>query len=363
MSISRESGGFHGLGGRSAHVCETLRTQIRNGVFGPGSRLPTEVALCTRFSVTRPTVRKAVAQLVREGLVAVRAGSGMTVCDRPAVPPAQASRTISVMYHFDADSLHAVQTMAMESGHLLCTFSQRDWWWDPARERQFLEAVKAEGRRALIAFCSPLEPRNDDLLEALEAAGTRVVHIEPHAPDLPGQNYILPDYEACGAAAATELLLAGCRSFAFLPMSSAPFEQLLERGFSRTLATHGPGYDPSHDRFTFKAFASPDEPDAVRLAAFLRDRPRPLGLFCRSAGNAASTLFVLEQLGLAVPRDARVLTMTQDGGRNATPVDQLAFNHLDHVRRAIAATTAPAWRGVRELVKPVLTRAGSVRRA
>jgi len=282
---------FVGLGGRSAQVYEALRSEIRSGIFGPGSKLPTEHELCARFDVSRPTVRKAVQRLSRSGVVSVRAGAGMFVRTRTEPPATAASKTLSVMYHYEADSLRAVQGIVMDAGFLLCTYSQKDWWWDPQQERKFLEAVKAERRRALIAFCSPREPRNDDLLAELDALGTRVVHIEPFSEELPAQSYVMPDYEAAGAAAATEFLLAGCKSVAYLPMNASPFERLLERGFARALTTHGSGYDAERDRFVFQAFEDAQSEPGRALRAFLADKPRPVGILCRAVHNAKAEYF------------------------------------------------------------------------
>lgn len=256
--MKRNHAEFKGLGSRSAPIAETMRSEIADGIFGSGTKLPSLNDLCARFDVSRPTLRKAVEKLVAEGRVVVRPGAGMFVCQQSSLPAPIASRTISVMYHFNSESLYAIQQMAMASGFLLCTYSQFDWWWDPAHERAFLEAVKAERRRALIAFCSPREPRNEDLLADLEALGTRVVHIEPYAAAHPAQSYIVPDYEHAGMMAATELMLSGCRSFAYLPMNTAPFEILLERGFARALNDHGSGYESARDRREITAFRSPD---------------------------------------------------------------------------------------------------------
>jgi DNA-binding LacI/PurR family transcriptional regulator len=359
----RSSHDFVGLGSRSAPIAEAMRSEIVDGIFGPGTKLPSLNELCGRFGVTRPTLRKAVERLVQEGLVVVRPGAGMFVCKRPDGPAGAASRTISAMYHFDSDSLYAIQQMAMSAGFLLCSYSQFDWQWDPAHERIFLEAVKAERCRALIAFCTPREPGNEDVLADLEALGTRVVHIEPYAASLPGQSYVIPDYEYAGAMAATELLLAGCRSYAFLPMNKSPFEILLERGFSRVLGDHGPGYDPARDRFEIKPFTGPGEPGAESLAEWLASRPKPLGLFCRASHNAAAVRAVALSLGLTIPGDVRLITFSQKATEAGAKVDELVVDRMGLVRRAIEAVSSPNWRGVRELVKPELIRYGSIKPA
>jgi len=58
-----------------------LRGAVLAGDFAAGARLPPERSLAASFAVNRVTVRAALAQLVREGLLTVRQGSGYQVRD------------------------------------------------------------------------------------------------------------------------------------------------------------------------------------------------------------------------------------------------------------------------------------------
>lgn len=57
---------------------------IGDRTFQPGDRLPTETQLAEKFEVNRLTIRQAVADLRRQGLIVVRQGSGTFVADLPA---------------------------------------------------------------------------------------------------------------------------------------------------------------------------------------------------------------------------------------------------------------------------------------
>ncbi|HKD54251.1 MAG TPA: GntR family transcriptional regulator [Steroidobacteraceae bacterium] len=59
-----------------------IRQAIETRVLGPDDALPPERDLATDFSVSRITVRKAIDQLVAEGLLVRRQGSGTFVCAR-----------------------------------------------------------------------------------------------------------------------------------------------------------------------------------------------------------------------------------------------------------------------------------------
>jgi GntR family transcriptional regulator len=62
-----------------ARIEETLAAEIAQGEYRPGDQLPTEDALLQRFQVSRITVRRAIQNLVRRGLLEIRRGLGTFV--------------------------------------------------------------------------------------------------------------------------------------------------------------------------------------------------------------------------------------------------------------------------------------------
>ena len=66
-------------------VRSELRRAIIEGEFPPGSRLPNEEALCTRYSVSRITLREAVRGLIEDGYVLRRQGAGTFVTSGPVL--------------------------------------------------------------------------------------------------------------------------------------------------------------------------------------------------------------------------------------------------------------------------------------
>lgn len=65
-----------------SHVASELRKSIDEGVFGPGTELPSESQLQRQYGVSRVTVRRALLSLEQEGLVSARAGRGRVVRER-----------------------------------------------------------------------------------------------------------------------------------------------------------------------------------------------------------------------------------------------------------------------------------------
>ncbi|MEM7439786.1 MAG: phosphonate metabolism transcriptional regulator PhnF [Pseudomonadota bacterium] len=68
-------------------IAEALRSDLAEGRYRPGDKLPTEAALAARFGVNRHTVRHGVSALVKDGLVRTRRGSGAFVALTPTDYP------------------------------------------------------------------------------------------------------------------------------------------------------------------------------------------------------------------------------------------------------------------------------------
>lgn len=63
-------------------ISEQLKAKIESGEYAPGERLPSEFDLGASFSVSRTTVRRAIANLIRQGLVTTQQGKGIFVTQR-----------------------------------------------------------------------------------------------------------------------------------------------------------------------------------------------------------------------------------------------------------------------------------------
>ena len=62
---------------------DILKQVINSGKFQPGERIPSENELSTAFEISRMTVRQAIQELRREGIVTIRRGEGTFVNNIP----------------------------------------------------------------------------------------------------------------------------------------------------------------------------------------------------------------------------------------------------------------------------------------
>ncbi|GAA4860025.1 PLP-dependent aminotransferase family protein [Kitasatospora terrestris] len=95
LHLDLSAGRSRGLGVRAA-LEDALRCAVREGRLPAGTRLPSSRALSADLGIARNTVAEAYTQLVAEGWLASRQGSGTVVAERgpqpepPAAPPAEA---------------------------------------------------------------------------------------------------------------------------------------------------------------------------------------------------------------------------------------------------------------------------------
>jgi DNA-binding GntR family transcriptional regulator len=63
-------------------LADLLRARIESGGLAPGDRIPSVLSLAQEYELAAGTVRKALGQLQREGLVESRVGWGTFVAGR-----------------------------------------------------------------------------------------------------------------------------------------------------------------------------------------------------------------------------------------------------------------------------------------
>ncbi|WP_119696746.1 GntR family transcriptional regulator [Microbacterium halotolerans] len=91
-----------GAAAQYRRIALILWDEIRAGGYTAGERLPAEHELSSRFEVNRLTVRQAIAELQKLGIVQIRRGSGTFVAEPPSLVeivstvPARAQRRDSV---------------------------------------------------------------------------------------------------------------------------------------------------------------------------------------------------------------------------------------------------------------------------
>lgn len=96
---------------RYQEVADTLQYEVETEVFPVGSRMPTELELCSRFGVSRFTVREALRRLIDNGMVLRRQGSGTVVVSKnPVTMFVQKLNSIEELLQYSIDTKLKVRT-------------------------------------------------------------------------------------------------------------------------------------------------------------------------------------------------------------------------------------------------------------
>ncbi|WP_045311589.1 PLP-dependent aminotransferase family protein [Lentzea aerocolonigenes] len=90
-----------GPGGLRHRLTASLREAVRSARLPPGTRLPASRSLAADLGIARNTVAEAYAELVAEGWLTARQGSGTVVAQRVEPPPPKTRRVIGPAVQFD----------------------------------------------------------------------------------------------------------------------------------------------------------------------------------------------------------------------------------------------------------------------
>jgi DNA-binding GntR family transcriptional regulator len=99
-------------------IVEALRELITTGQLPRGSTVPSEAALAARFGVARNTLRRALAELDREGLLATIPGRGRIIC-APGVQVGEVSDVLLGYRRIAADLRGQIERGAYSPGERL----------------------------------------------------------------------------------------------------------------------------------------------------------------------------------------------------------------------------------------------------
>jgi YD repeat-containing protein len=279
---------------------QELFSRIRRGDFGPGVMLPSENELCREYAVSVTTARRALLELVKEGVVRRRVGVGTMVA--PSVRQAHLA-FVSIDYAEDAwrENSAAMGELVAGIGELAwrrdASFSMSGVDEDRADEylRSLADARSVDG----VLLRTPNEVR-DQSIDILESSGVPYVVIKRELPRRQ-LNCVVSD-DISGARLATQHLLeAGHTRIGFVCAKPAlTLTQNRLTGYRQALAAAGIKFDPRLIRLE----TSFGETMGRRAARDLLERPsRPTAVFAASDTMAIGGYQAARSLGLEIPGD------------------------------------------------------------
>ena len=149
-------------------LAEQLTAAVDDGRLQPGDPFENEVALATRLSLSRPTVRRAIQKMVDQGLLVRRRGLGTRVANRKVHHQARLS---SLFDDLEAEGRQPrTEIVELEMGTDERAAAALDL--EPGTEMLSLVRVRSAGDQPLAIMHNWLPPAHADITrEALEAQG------------------------------------------------------------------------------------------------------------------------------------------------------------------------------------------------
>lgn len=344
---------------KHTEISRYLLSQIAAGKYAETDRLPSEAQLVKRFKVSRPTVARALRDLIAEGIIERRAGSGSYLRNKSNAK--FTTRQIGLLI----PGLGTTEIFEIICGELanLGRGSEYTFLWggsthprldqDGSREHareiceQFIE------RRVTGVFFAPFELTvgkdeiNRQISGRLSEACIPVVLLDRDLTPFPQSSHldvIGLDNIAAGYMLAEHLIKLGCKRLAFLmrPLS-APTVERRYAGVREALARH--------QIEVFPDWLQWGNPQDEKFVCSLMAGKKWDAIICANDLTAAQLIRTLETSRYHVPRDIRVVGF--DDAKYATlvsvplttiqqPCKDIAAIAFQTMLSRIAAPTLPA---------------------
>jgi DNA-binding LacI/PurR family transcriptional regulator len=341
-------------GPKYKRIYQKLREVLADGTYSEGNKLPSESELVERFGASRPTVRRALAQLESEGLIQRRMGSGTVVAHQSAHKPLVFGLLIPELGMTEIfEPICQGISQAQVGG-------QHDLLWGPTFSQGSSEEAQAQHlcryyieRKVSGVFFAPMEhfageeEVNLSITRALDEAQIPIVLLDRDVALFPARSkydVVGIDNVRAGYMLAEHLLLTGSRRVAFLarPYSAYTVDARI-KGYQAAVRAHLGEEAPALVKWV-------DPSDVAAVREFL-DLAQPDAILCANDYTAAQLLTTLNELGVQVPSQIRVAGM--DDVKYAhllqtplttihQPCQDLGVTALFAMLNRIANPTAPA---------------------
>lgn len=200
-------------------IADELRIQIEAGKYAGAASLPTEFALSEIYRASRQTVRKALAILAEDGLIAKRQGSGSRILRRrPAVSNHRTTIAVITTYINDyifPGILREMEKVFADGNCMPLLFSTQNQVDNERRLLQELLELSVDG--VLVEGSKTVLPNpNQDLYQRLRGRGLPLVFMHGIYPDMPWALSVLDDNRSGGRMLVEYLYKKGHRDIAGL---------------------------------------------------------------------------------------------------------------------------------------------------
>jgi len=344
------------------NISRQLTTEIIAGKYSKTGRLPSEAQLVNRFSVSRPTVGRAMRELQEQGLIERRAGSGTYV--RLEKDRGHSAHPVIPQIGLILPSLCHTEIFEPICGELasICRSNDYGLWWGAnmsstvetrmtAAEAEALCGQFIEGGVMGVFFVSfehqaDREMTNQRITERLKQAGIPVVLLDRDIGVFPNRSefdIVGVDNVAGGYLLADHLIKLGVRQMVYVKRPlTAPTVDSRIIGAQKAILDSGLQIP--------QPFVYSGDPADVKFVKSFAQNQKIEAILCTSDHLAAELLQTLTRIGIRVPKDLRLVGF--DNVRFASllstplttvdqPVRDIAITAFSALRERMTNSTLP----------------------
>ncbi len=290
---------------------EYLLAAINEGRLQPGDCIGSENNLGSDFGISRPSVRNAIDELIKEGLVNRVPGKGTFVADPASRSFVQSSKVISfvvpdVQTPFIGPIYKGVQRVAEENGYALAVYSSD---WQIEKENRNIRLAMERGECGTIIFPNWGRHNYSEILE-LKKSGYPFVLIDRYFRDIPTDYVVVDNF--MGAFEAVEYLIGlGHTSIAHVMGLPGTANDARLEGYKQALL--GKGLKVQEGNMLMIGSAEEDQTEPHQACGYeetlelLQKKNRPTAIFAGSDFIALGVIQAAKSMGLSVPDDIAVV--------------------------------------------------------
>ena len=227
-------------------IVRDIKNSINSGEYGPESKIPSENVLSARYSVSRQTVRKALAILAEEGYVYAVHGSGTFVAKRARA--GQETKNIAVVSTFMSDYIfpkviQGINQVLSENGYsilLKTTNNSRkgEAWCMEELLSKGIDGMIIEPSQSAISCHHPV------LYDQMDSMGIPYVFIQGCYETMLDRPHVMLDDVTGGRLITEHLLSMGHRRIAGIFKTDDIQGLLRHKGYIQALQMAGIAYEP-----------------------------------------------------------------------------------------------------------------------
>lgn len=289
---------------------ELIREKIAKGEYKIGDKIPTTSELCRNYEVSLTTVRRAILDLIAEGLLKGAPGKGTFVLARERPTQRRQTKLVGVIFTdvisnpFFLTLFQGVSDWVSARGyHLVVSASNNS----PEKEARLLQELVEKGVEGFIVAPALLNRTHsaDHALREIIATGLPVVFVDRKLEGFQ-VDYVTSDNRA-GARAATQYLLdLGHRRIAFVKSIEANTVQERLEGYRGAIEASGGSFDPLLVK-RFHVELENEESGFANTMELLHMAEPPTAIFACNDVLALGVYRACYELGLSIPRDVSVV--------------------------------------------------------